>query len=310
MLLPILLVLASGMCHAVWSMFTKRSLNKSIFLWSIMMVSTVLLLPVLLIELWTQPLAAGAYALLLLSVALQALYSWLLSITYEMGDLSQIYPVMRGTSTLLIPLIGVIFLKESLSVYGWIGICCMLGGFAVLSGIGSRRSLTASSGSVSGSPSASGSVSGTPSSSGSGTTLGYYTPMLMALCVGLCTTCYVFVDKLNLQHMSPLALLEVTNIGFVAGLTPAVLRSRKLLEEWRRGTFTILLGSVLNPGSYLLFLFALQQAPLAHISPLREIGTIFATLLGVLLLKERQGLRRMICSVVIFCGILLIGIWG
>jgi uncharacterized membrane protein len=273
-------------------MFTKRSLNKSIFLWSIMMVSTVLLLPVLLIELWTQPLAAGAYALLLLSVALQALYSWLLSITYEMGDLSQIYPVMRGTSTLLIPLIGVIFLKESLSVYGWIGICCMLGGFAVLSGIGARKSLPASSG------------------SGPGTALGYYTPILMALCVGLCTTCYVFVDKLNLQHMSPLALLEVTNIGFVAGLTPAVLRSRKLLEEWRRGTFTILLGSVLNPGSYLLFLFALQQAPLAHISPLREIGTIFATLLGVLLLKERQGLRRMICSVVIFCGILLIGIWG
>ncbi|OMF85241.1 EamA family transporter [Paenibacillus sp. FSL R7-0337] len=300
MLLPILLVLASGMCHAVWSMFTKRSLNKSIFLWSIMMVSTVLLLPVLLIELWTQPLAAGAYALLLLSVALQALYSWLLSITYEMGDLSQIYPVMRGTSTLLIPLIGVIFLKESLSAYGWIGICCMLGGFAVLSGIGSRRSHPASSGSV----------SGTPSASGPGTTLGYYTPVLMALCVGLCTTCYVFVDKLNLQHMSPLALLEVTNIGFVAGLTPAVLRSRKLLEEWRRNTFTILLGSVLNPGSYLLFLFALQQAPLAHISPLREIGTIFATLLGVLLLKERQGLRRMICSVVIFCGILLIGIWG
>ncbi|MEK3717063.1 EamA family transporter [Paenibacillus sp. FSL R7-0333] len=290
MLLPILLVLASGICHAVWSMFTKRSLNKSIFLWSIMMVSTVLLLPVLLIELWTQPLAAGAYALLLLSVALQALYSWLLSITYEMGDLSQIYPVMRGTSTLLIPLIGVIFLKESLSVYGWIGICCMLGGFAVLSGIGARRRL--------------------PASSDPGTPLGYYTPILMALCVGLCTTCYVFVDKLNLQHMSPLALLEVTNIGFVAGLTPAVLRSRKLLEEWRRNKFTILLGSVLNPGSYLLFLFALQQAPLAHISPLREIGTIFATLLGVLLLKERQGVRRMICSVVIFCGILLIGIWG
>ncbi|NQX45885.1 EamA family transporter [Paenibacillus tritici] len=290
MLLPILLVLASGMCHAVWSMFTKRSLNKSIFLWSIMMISTVLLLPVLLVELWNQPLTAGAYALLLLSVALQALYSWLLSKTYEMGDLSQIYPVMRGTSTLLIPLIGVLFLTESLSIYGWAGICFMLGGFAVLSGLGTRNR----------------SLAGT----GSGSAPGYYTPMLMALCVGLCTTCYVFVDKLNLQHMSPLALLEVTNIGFVAGLTPAVLKSRKLLEEWRRNKFTILLGSVLNPGSYLLFLFALQQAPLAHISPLREIGTIFATFLGVLLLKERQGLRRMVCSVVIFCGILLVGVWG
>ncbi|MEI2394604.1 DMT family transporter [Paenibacillus phytohabitans] len=289
MLLPILLVLASGMCHAVWSMFTKRSRDKSIFLWSIMMISTILLLPILITELWTHPLTAGAYALLLLSVALQALYSWLLSRTYEMGDLSQIYPVMRGTSTLLIPLIGVLFLGESLSVYGWAGIAFMLGGFAVLSGLGSRSSST--------------SLSAASRKSG-------YTPILMALCVGLCTTCYVFVDKLNLQHMSPLALLEVTNIGFVAGLTPAVLKSRKLLEEWKSNKFTILLGSVLNPGSYLLFLFALQQAPLAHISPLREIGTIFATFLGILLLKEQQGLRRILCSVVIFGSILLVGVWG
>ncbi|MEK3683117.1 DMT family transporter [Paenibacillus sp. FSL R10-2736] len=293
MLLPILLVLASGMCHAVWSMFTKRSRDKSIFLWSIMMISTILLFPILISELWTHPLTAGAYALLLLSVALQALYSWLLSRTYEMGDLSQIYPVMRGTSTLLIPLIGVLFLGESLSVYGWAGIAFMLGGFAVLSGLGSRSS----SASLSASTSAASRKSG-------------YTPILMALCVGLCTTCYVFVDKLNLQHMSPLALLEVTNIGFVAGLTPAVLKSHKLLEEWKSNKFTILLGSVLNPGSYLLFLFALQQAPLAHISPLREIGTIFATFLGILLLKEQQGLRRILCSVVIFGGILLVGVWG
>ncbi|KAI7259584.1 hypothetical protein KC345_g10269 [Hortaea werneckii] len=192
---------------------------------------------------------------------------------------------MRGTSTLLIPLIGVLFLGESLSVYGWIGICCMLGGFAVLSGLFSRKN--------------------SPSSRNPG-----YTPMLMALLVGLCTTCYVFVDKLNLRHISPLALLEVTNIGFVAGLTPAVLSARKLREEWQSNKSTILLGSLLNPGSYLLFLFALQQAPLAHISPLREVGTIFATFLGILLLKEQQGLRRIVCSVVVFCGILLIGVWG
>lgn len=133
----------------------------------------------------------------------------------------------------------------------------------------------------------------------------------MALCVGLCTTCYVFVDKLNLQHISPLALLEVTNIGFVIGLTPAVLASRKMIwEELRVNKSTIILGSILNPGSYLLFLFAMQQAPMAHISPIREIGTVFATFLGIMLLKEQQGFKRISCSIVIFCGILLIGIWG
>lgn len=286
MLLPILLVIASGMAHAVWSMFTKRSRNKSVFLWSIMMVATIVLLPVLITELWRNPLTAGSYGLLLVSVLLQAIYSWLLSKTYELGDLSQIYPIMRGTSTLLVPIIGVIFLSETLSIFGWIGIICMLGGFIVLSGVGSHSK---------------------PSNSH----IYSKKPVLMALCVGLCTTCYVFVDKLNLQHISPLALLEVTNIGFVIGLTPAVLASRKMIwEELRVNKSTIILGSILNPGSYLLFLFAMQQAPMAHISPIREIGTVFATFLGIMLLKEQQGFKRISCSIVIFCGILLIGIWG
>ncbi|WP_339240737.1 DMT family transporter [Paenibacillus sp. FSL R5-0517] len=285
MILPIMLVLASGMAHAVWSMFTKRSLNKSVFLWSIMMIPTILLLPVLIVELAREPLSMAAYALLILSMGLQALYSWLLSQTYELGDLSQIYPIMRGTSTLLVPLIGVTFLGETLSLYGWIGIACMLGGFTVLSGAGSRDVNTGSR------------VTGLK-------------PVLMALCVGLCTTSYVFVDKLNLEHISPLSLLEVTNIGFVAGLTPALLASRQLRQEWKVNRSTIMLGALLNPGSYLLFLFALQQAPMARLGPLREVGTIFAAFLGILLLKEQQGKKRILCSVVIFAGILLIGMWG
>ncbi|MCG7384706.1 EamA family transporter [Paenibacillus sp. ACRRY] len=286
MILPILLVLASGMAHAVWSMFTKRSLNKSVFLWSIMMIPTVILLPVLIVELVREPLTMPAYALLVLSMALQALYSWLLSQTYELGDLSQIYPIMRGTSTLLVPLIGVIFLGETLSSFGWIGIACMLGGFLVLSGVGG----------------------GNDARQGSRTQ--GLKPVLMALCVGLCTTSYVFVDKLNLQHISPLSLLEVTNIGFVAGLTPALLASRQLRQEWKVNRSTIMLGALLNPGSYLLFLFALQQAPMARLGPLREVGTVFAAFLGILLLKEQQGKKRILCSIVVFGGILLIGMWG
>ncbi|MEK4052875.1 EamA family transporter [Paenibacillus sp. FSL F4-0087] len=285
MILPIVLVLASGMAHAVWSMFTKRSLNKSVFLWSIMMIPTVILLPVLIVELVREPLSMPAYALLVLSMALQALYSWLLSQTYELGDLSQIYPIMRGTSTLLVPLIGVAFLGETLSMFGWLGIACMIVGFTVLSGVGSRVGKSGSS------------VTGSK-------------PVLMALCVGLCTTSYVFVDKLNLEHISPLSLLEVTNIGFVAGLTPALLASRQLRQEWQKNRSTIMLGALLNPGSYLLFLFALQQAPMARLGPLREVGTVFAAFLGILLLKEQQGKKRIFCSIVIFGGILLIGMWG
>ncbi|WP_246320502.1 EamA family transporter [Paenibacillus qinlingensis] len=282
----IFLVIASGLAHAIWSLFTKSSLNKGVFLWSIIMVTTVVLLPYLIKELWFTPLTLSAYGLLLLSAALQAVYALLLSRTYNMGDLSQIYPIMRGTNTLFIPIVGVLFLRESLSLLGWTGLLCMVIGFLLLSGI--FTSLR---------------------SSGQ-TSVKSVKPFLMALSVGLCTTCYVLVDKLNLAHISPIALLEVTNIGFVAGLTPLVLASKQLRREWQINFKTIALGAILNPASYLLFLFAMKYAPVAHISPLREIGTVFATTLGIVILKEKQGTLRILCSILILLGILIISFWG
>ncbi len=249
------------------------------------MVTTIVLFPYLIRELWLHPLSLSSYGLLLLSACLQAVYALLLARTYNMGDLSQIYPIMRGASTLFIPIIGVLFLRESLTIYGWMGLLCMVIGFVTLSGFFTRaRSRSASIGSVK--------------------------PFLMALSVGLCTTCYVFVDKLNLEHISAISLLEVTNIGFVAALTPTVIASKQLRMEWKLNSRIILLGAILNPGSYLLFLFAMKYAPVAHISPVREIGTVFATILGIVVLKEKQGTLRIWCSVLILIGILTISFWG
>ncbi|TXK75888.1 EamA family transporter [Paenibacillus sp. N3.4] len=281
-IVSLLLVVASGLTHAVWSLFTKSSQNKSVFLWSIMMVATIGLLPYLIRELWLNPLSLKAYGFLLLSACLQSIYSMLLARTYNMGDLSQVYPIMRGTSTLLIPIGSVLFLRETLTLYGWIGLLCMLIGFIWLSGIFARKQ----------------------------TTTGTVKPFLMALCVGVCTTCYVFVDRINLQHVSAISLLEVTNIGFVAALTPIVLRSKQIRVEWKLNAKIILLGTILNPGSYLLFLFAMKFAPVAHISPVREIGTVFATILGIVVLREKQGTLRIICSILILIGILIISFFG
>ncbi|WJH37321.1 DMT family transporter [Paenibacillus aurantius] len=279
--MSLLLVVASGLLHAVWSLFAKVSRNKSVFLWLIMAVATLVLLPVLVRELWVTPLPPEAYGFLLLSACLQGGYALLLARTYQMGDLSQVYPIMRGTSTLLIPLCSVLFLQESLSPFGWTGLAAMIAGFLGLSGFAGRSPAP-----------------------------GAVKPFLLALSVGVCTTCYVLVDRINLGYLSPLSLLEVTNLGFTAALTPIALRSKQLKEEWKAHAKLIVLGSVLNPGSYLLFLFALQLAPVAHISPVREIGTVFATILGIVVLKEKQGRVRILCSALILSGLLLIGFLG
>ncbi|SDW97178.1 DMT family transporter [Paenibacillus sp. CF384] len=282
LVVAVFLVLFSGLTHAVWNLFAKRSLNKAAFLWIILLPSTVFLIPLVISGLLSKALPWQAYVLILITMLIQGCYAFLLTKAYTLGDLSQMYPIMRGTATLLVPTVGVAFLGESLSVWGWAGILCMIVSFFKISDWSFRRSKRGRSSK----------------------------PILVAFGVGLCTTCYVFVDKLTLDYLSPPELLCLGNAGFLLALTPVVLRSGKWKTELKTNWRVILMGAVLSPGSYLLFLFAMNLAPMAHISPIREIGTVFATLLGILVLKEQQGMKRIASSAAIASAIVVISVFG
>lgn len=46
-------------------------------------------------------------------------YTVLVAKTYQVSDMSQTYPLMRGTAPLLVALISVLFLGDSLSSMAW-----------------------------------------------------------------------------------------------------------------------------------------------------------------------------------------------
>ncbi|MFD2331020.1 DMT family transporter [Cohnella sp. GCM10020058] len=278
MTIAFIFVLCSGLAHALWNLFAKQSEDKAVFLWAIYAPATVLLLPSLVAELVQARYAAGEWLLLGASLGMQALYAVLLSLTYKAGDLSQVYPLMRGMPTLLVPLAGALLLGERMPPWGWIGIGCMLVGFLVMIG----------------------------RSPGGDTGREFRKPIALAVCVGLCIASYTLIDKINLQHISPLALLEVTNIGFMLGLTPAACRRGRLRRTLRNHWRTLWLGTVLSPGSYLLFLLAAGRADVSAISPVREVGIVFGTLFGLFILKERQGVRRVTASAAVAAGIILV----
>lgn len=280
--LSIALVIASGLTHAVWNLYTKQSRDKSAFLWLINAPTTAVLLPYLIWELTTRDIPPEAYWFMLASFLLQFGYAYLLSKTYEAGDMSQVYPIMRGTSTLLIPVFGVTMFEESLSIVAWIGLLGIIAGFFINGGWMERRGRAGINGKA----------------------------LLLAVSVGLFTTLFVLADKLNIDNLSPFSMLEVANLGFMLALTPATLRDSRWKLEWRANRNVLLLGILLSPGSYLLFLLAMKLAPIAYISPIREIGTVFGTVLGIAVLKELQGRRRIIGATVIAFGIAAIGMAG
>lgn len=240
--LSIFLVICSGLAHSVWNLFTKQSADKSAYLWAIYVPSTLLLAPHLISELLTASYDSREWLLLGASLAMQSLYAALLSFTYANGDLSQVYPIMRGVPTLLTPLLGVMILGEAMPAWGWIGILFMLVGFFLMLG---------------------------PLSVFPGNRA-VWLPIGLADAVGLCITTYTVIDKASLQFISALSLLEVTNIGFLLGLTPAVVQRGRLKRVIRKHGRMIGLGALLSPGSYLLFLMAAQQAAVSIVAPLRN----------------------------------------
>ncbi|MDF2715009.1 MAG: rane protein [Paenibacillus sp.] len=279
--IAVLLVLGSGFIHAVWNLYTKRSLNKHVFLWCCQLIAIAVFLPWTIAELDQVHYSSAALIVVSASMLLHGLYVVLLAAAYSAGDLSQVYPIMRGTSPLLVPLAGVLLLDERLSLFGWAGVGLIVVGIVLVSGIRLERKQGSS-----------------------------LKAPLLALAVGLCIAGYIVIDKIALDYVPAVVLNEASNIGNALALSWAACKSGAIRREIKINWKVIALGGVLAPAGYLLFLFALTLAPVAQLAPMREIGTVFGTVMGIFLLREAQGKRRLVCSMLITAGVVMLGLWG
>lgn len=275
----ICLVLMSGLVHSVWNLFTKQSINKIVFLWFCQWAAIIIFLPFTVRDLARlgHPIQSMGLIFLFISILLHGTYIVLLAKAYSIADLSQAYPIMRGTSPLLVPFIGVLVLGEHLSLIQWSGVFCVIIGICFIGNIGFRG------------------LSQVPNRT-----------VVLALCVGLLISGYTVFDKVALHYIPPVALNEATNVGNLLALSWMALRSGAIRNEWIVNWKTILLGGVMAPGSYILFLTALQMMPVAQLAPMREIGIVFGTLLGVFVLRESHGKLRIRASALIVLGVILL----
>ncbi len=272
---PICLVLISGFFHALWNVAAKKSRNKTAFLFSIQCLSLTAFFPFIWTELshfsW-QWQAAGLFAL---SSLIHGLYFLVLSRAYSIGQISQVYPIARGTACLAAPFFGVFLLNEHLTPIGWLGIIFIVTGILTLGNFRLKQAI--------------------------------HGHVQLAMMMGLTISAYILVDKLALNYGSPLFINWIGTIGNIIIMTFFLKRRSTLLREWTVNWKLILIGAVLAPLSYILFLWAAQLGQMAQLSPIREIGTVFGVGIGVIFLKESQGKQRFWASCAVMLGILLLG---
>ncbi|MEZ4522326.1 MAG: EamA family transporter [Thermomicrobiales bacterium] len=283
----VLLILVSAVMHASWNALARRTESPYAFFFSFNLVATVLWLPIALIAGWGDPPSPWDALLILGSGSLQVLYFVFLASAYQRGGLTLVYPIARGTSVALVPIAGYALFSERPSIAGWIGIATTLAGLGILA-VASWQGIDRAG------PGRSGSAAG------------------FALLTGMVITSYSLVDNFGVGRINPV----VYGYGLIAA--SAVLQlpyalTRRWPEVHRQLTAnvrSVLAGSVLSLGTYLLVLVALTESNVGYVVPLRETSIVFAVIIGIIMLREPISRPRIVAALVIAAGSVCIAIGG
>src|SRR5580658_8022766 len=113
------IVMSAALLHATWNAIVKSAGDK--FLTTIMVTAAAAGISAVLLPFLTAP-APASWPYAACSALLQIAYFLLLARTYEVADMSQTYPLMRGTAPLLVAMVSVLWLGARLAAGMWIGI--------------------------------------------------------------------------------------------------------------------------------------------------------------------------------------------
>ena len=287
----LLIVLLAAQIHATWNYFLKRANANRTFWWVVYLITTALALHPVLYFLWDDfsRVTPTGWLVIFLSAPIHVLYGVILQTGYRYGDYSIVYPTARGTGPLITVIAAVLILGNMPTAMGWLGIALILSGIVFLAQptemIESARPLK--------------------------------TGLFWGTLTGVCIAGYSFCDAWAVQQstgLNPITFYfpSLAMRGLI--FTPFILARPRWKEEvkelfssskTRQALAVVTVGS---PGAYLLVLYVLTLAPLAYVSPTREVGMMAGVILGGLLLKERMTAKRLLGIALMTAGVISIGL--
>jgi len=286
--LALILVLLSALSHAIWNLLAKRAINQEVFLWCVLVSSSVLLLPLSVFLIWKYQILYPGWWFIFGTAVLHVLYIIFLGRSYARTDLSLAYPIARGMGPALVPIIGALLLKEVITPPAIIGITCVVVGIFAVYWWGNFIDVLHDPLKIFREP---------------GTRY--------ALLTGLVIAAYSVWDKVGVSYVNPLLYMYFLALGSALFLTPYIWWFHGISTiriEIRKEIGSIILSGLLMFLTYSLILFALQFSRVSYIAPAREVGVVIGVVFGTLLLKEPFGKGRAIGSCLIIAGLVLISL--
>jgi len=268
-------VIAAAVTHAAWNAIAHGIKDQTLAFALIGVGGIAVGIPLVILA--TMP-HGDCWPYLLGSVAIHVFYNLLLMQCYRLGEFSQVYPLARGTSPLVVTILAAIFIHEHLALPQIAGVLVVSAGLATLVLAGRRPGRAAFAAAV-----------------GTGLTIAAYTTVDG---VG------VRLSGSPVGYIGWLMVLESLCVPMFA----AVRRRDVLLKQPKRILLAGLAAGALSVLAYGLVLWAQTRGALAPIAALRETSVIFGAIIGTLIFREPFGRTRIAATVLVATGIVLLNL--
>ena len=265
-----ILILVSALCHAVWSAIIKTSKNPL----SLMGITSVLEVTIFLPLTFTVPFPTlEVWYFLIATVIIHVFYRLNVIYSYRYGDLSYIYPISRGSSCLFVAIISILFLSSDISVAGFVGILIVCIGLFLIS---YSKNLSFN-----------------------------FRGFALAISTAILITAYTLVDGVGVR-LSENGFSYIYWLFTLNGIPLLIIGLISKDGLRKRETYTFRSGiaaGVFATSSYAIVVWSMQFIEIAYVSSIREISIVFAAIIGMLFLFEKNAKSRIIPSILIVSGI-------
>jgi drug/metabolite transporter (DMT)-like permease len=270
-----LAVLAAAVTHATWNAIAHGIKDQALAFALIGVGGIAVGIPLVIVAAMPR---GDCWPYLLGSVTIHVFYNLLLMQCYRLGEFSQVYPLARGTSPLVVTILAAVFVSEHLAFPQVAGVLVVSAGLAVLVLAGRRPGRGA---------------------------------FAAAIGTGLTIAAYTTVDGVGVR-------LSASPVGYIGWLmvleslcVPMFALARRrdvVLKQRPRVLLAGLAAGALSVLAYGLVLWAQTRGALAPIAALRETSVIFGAIIGTLVFREPFGRTRIVATVLVAVGIVLLNV--
>ncbi len=275
-LIVFIAVIAAAVLHAVWNAVIKSGHDKHLGMTALVLGHAPI---ALVVAIFAPAPDAASWPFLIAGIALHVGYQLFLLTSYRFGDLTQVYPIARGTAPMLVAGVSVVILGVALSASELLAIVMIAIGVMSLSLVRQNDGLRNSRAAV------------------------------LAFVTGCFIAGYSLVDGLGARQAGTAlgfyAWLSVAN-AIVFSIIMAIAKPGLIKRIHVEALPAFLLGGGASYVAYGLVIWAFTQAPIALVTALRETSIIFALLIGVFFLKEKLDLAKVVSTVVTLSGAILL----